>query len=406
MASCAAYAQEQGHLLEQKVTISFKESTVANVLKKLENEVEGMVFMYSPSTLDLKREISESFEQIPLKEVLSKIFQGLNIEFREIKNKLLLKPGKPKAKGGNISAKSEIRKDAGNLPKRRRIIAVKTAARDNSLTNDVKVRVIPQVTKTGLATSQFQENTLNVKEELPQRERKAIPKLENHQSFHFQPILRSQYRGPVQLQEDSSYVSDRLYKRLLAKEKRYQERANETKKFRIYGSSYTGYTQVNGKAGIQIGGSLIWLKDKRWGFGLSGYAVQSSMKNDVILLNQYRLAAGYGGLTVEYTHRPTDRIHFSFPFMIGGGGIAYNRSNDVNLNDGQEPTEDSRAFFVMESGAMVEANVIKYVRVGLGLSYRLTSSTLLSYQNNPAEITGKSALTGLNFGLTVKFGLF
>lgn len=406
MASCAIYAQEQGLLLGQKVTITFKESTVADVLRELEKEVDGMVFMYSPSTLDLKRKVSASFVQKPLKEVLEKIFEGLNIEFQEKKNKLLLKPGKPKGKlkDGESSPEIEAKKEVGNSPKRRRIITTQQASKDNYKTIESKAAVVFPGIKTTPDLSRVTASHIVLQEEKPKRE--EIATIKHNLELHFQPIVKSEYFGQRQIKEDSSYLSDKLYKRLLAKEKRNQERANETKKFRIYASSYTGYASVNGNAGIQLGGSLVWLKNKRWGFGLSGYAVQSSQTEDPILLNPYRLAGGYGGVSVSYTLNPTNRIHLSFPMMVGGGGLAYNRNNDVGLNPSEEPTEASRAFFVLESGAMAEVNVIKYLRVGLGVSYRLTSNTLLNYRNDPAEIAGKSALTGLNFGLTVKFGLF
>lgn len=408
MASCAMYAQEQGHLLRQKVTITFKESTVAVVLKKLEKEVDGMVFMYSSSTFDLKREVSESFVQMPLREVLEKIFEGLNIEFQERKNKLLLKPGKPKGKQKTRKPrpKTEVEQEVGDSPKRRRIIPTRPASKERAKIIQEKISKENPAPKELRDSSLVRTKEVVSQEELKKSKRENIATIKHHQEFHFQPILKSAFVGQIQIEGDSSYLSEKLYKRLLAKEQRNQERANETKKFRIYGSSYTGYTSVNGEAGIQLGGSVMWLKNKRWGFGLSGYAVQSSEAEDPILLNPYRLAGGYGGVSVSYTLNPINRIHLSFPMMVGGGGIAYNRNNDVGLNPGEEPTEASRAFFVLESGAIVEANVIKYLRVGLGVSYRLTSNTLLNYSNNPEQIAGKSALAGLNFGLTVKFGLF
>lgn len=408
MASCVLTAQETSHLLGKKVTITFKESTVADVLKLLESEVEGMVFMYSPSTFNLDRKVSKSFIEKTLKEVLEGVFENLNIEFQEKNNKLLIKPGKAKkGQGGLRSAPhTPVKEEVRINPKRRKLIRPKPQTKEKAIVLQEKESlIIPKVNQMQ-AAQLMASNDSALEGKFAGPKSTTITRLNNDLALRFQPLPKHSWMGEAQIAEDSTNLSDKRIKRILAKDKRIKERANEPKKFRIYGSSYTGYTKIGDQAGIQLGGSLVWLKNRRWGFGLAGFAIQSAAVRDDQLNGDYRIGGGYGGVLVEYTLNPTHKFHVSFPVMVGGGAIAY-KQQDTGLGNPALPIfEDTQLIFVSEIGVIAEMNVIKYLRVGLGLHYRSASDASLAYEGQSTEILGVSGLTGLNFGLTVKFGLF
>ena len=52
---------------------------------------------------------------------------------------------------------------------------------------------------------------------------------------------------------------------------------------------------------------------------------------------------------------------------MGGGGYTIFSRNDV-ADDSY--THDGRGFFVLEPEAELEANVVKFLRIGFGVSYR------------------------------------
>jgi len=409
MASCAVYAQEKGLFLDKKVTVSFNDITVDEALKRLASEVDGMVFMYSPSTFDLERRITFSFQDVALSEILNQVFKRMNVDFSERRNKILLKPGmvKPQLNGSTVAVKkapktSEV--ETG-VPKRKSIRPADRLSKNQEALMKEAQQAVEEVGN----SEKLQPTNVQSADSasfVPQfrAQPKPIPPLANDKEINRLPFAA---KVPSVLNksisQDSVVLDTKVYKRLLAKEKKEEAKANETKKFRIFGTAYTGYTSVGGNAGIQLGGSVVWLKNPRWGFGLSGYAVQARVIDDPVRLNEYRLAGGYGGVSVHYVLNPSDRIHFSFPLVVGAGGFLYKRTR---LEPSEALVEDSTAFFMVEPGAMVEANVIKYLRVGFGLSYRFASNTMLNYQDTGDQIVGKSALTGLNFGLSVKFGLF
>lgn len=174
-----------------------------------------------------------------------------------------------------------------------------------------------------------------------------------------------------------------------------------------YGGLTTNYSNIDGRDAILIGGRGAWLINHRIGIGLAGTGFLTSANTDALLNDRYQLVGGYGGLFLEFIANPESPIHVSFPLTIGAGGVSYAKSynsfrgNDLNFLD-----EDSQAFFVVEPGVELELNVVKFMRVAFGVSYRYTSDIDLKYVTSGQAITTKDALTGLSGGITLKFGKF
>lgn len=173
-----------------------------------------------------------------------------------------------------------------------------------------------------------------------------------------------------------------------------------------YGALTTGYSNIDNRDAILMGARGAWLINHKLGIGLAGTGFLTSSKEDVVLNDRYQLAGGYGGLFFEFIVNPNSPIHVSFPLTIGAGGVAYVRK-DYNFNNNFESLEhDSEAFFMVEPGIELELNLVKFMRLAFGASYRYTSDVKLDYVSNNAPIVGNDVLRGFSGGITLKFGKF
>ncbi len=174
-----------------------------------------------------------------------------------------------------------------------------------------------------------------------------------------------------------------------------------------YGGITTGYSNIADRDAILIGGRGAWLINHRIGIGLAGTGFLTEARTDSQLNDRYEFVGGYGGLFFEFILNPESPVHVSFPLTIGAGGVAYTRAhNSFRGGDFDFFEEDSQAFFVVEPSIELELNIIKFMRVAFGVSYRYTSDIDLSYASAGQAITSKDALRGLTGGITLKFGKF
>ena len=103
---------------------------------------------------------------------------------------------------------------------------------------------------------------------------------------------------------------------------------------------------------------------------------------------------GYGGLELEYVHRPLEVAHVSLQVLVGAGGAAWDRSNWGHGWD-----EDIDAFFITEPALNILLNVTKHFRIGFGASYRFVGDVELPRLDNE-DIAGPSG------NVTIKLGGF
>ena len=169
-----------------------------------------------------------------------------------------------------------------------------------------------------------------------------------------------------------------------------------------YGAFTIGYTQINGKDAILMGGRGEWVVGHGFGLGMGGYGfINDPTYNPVDQLN-YSLAGGYGGLMLEPILFGWFPVHLSFPILIGAGGVAstsYSADwyDPYQYYDGY--VEEATAFFVTEIGMEVEFNLVRFFRLAVFGSYRYTSDIIMV--NTPVD-----ALKGWSAGMTFKFGSF
>ncbi|MCE7996294.1 MAG: hypothetical protein HEP71_30225 [Roseivirga sp.] len=435
------YAQADQHWLPKKLSISVKEMPLEEVLKELEKEMDGVVFAYSPGAFDVKKKVSIKAEEVPLNEILHRIFKNQNLECAELSGKIFLKKKKRSSSGRQSSVpvrrKRVLNASVSNLP----VIDAKTktankaratSKKDQPDSNEVSEPVV--ITKSESSEQPAKEEqketttpvqspskeVMDIIEEMtnPGRVRSApthrpVNPIQKEQAFaNFDRSRPRQFSVPdlPPVPIDSTSTEAEMPRAKKEKKKREKKekppREPEEKKLRLYGASTTALTGIGDDAAIKMGGRAMWLKNSRFGIGLAGYAIQGPNTNDAALSgDSYKLAGGYGGLMLEYNLNPNKAIHLSFPVLIAGGAMTY-ALQDINLGNVDRLLEDQRVIAIVEPGAMLEFNVIKYVKVALDVSYRYASHSELNYKDSGDVILAGGGLNTFSGGVTVKFGIF
>ena len=167
-----------------------------------------------------------------------------------------------------------------------------------------------------------------------------------------------------------------------------------------YGAIMFNYSTINDASAFLVGARGGWTINHVFTIGLAGYGFVNNVYIDNVIEGQgFDLAGGYGGLLLEATIFPRSPVHISFPVLIGAGGIALIDERYYASYDPYWYTVDSDAYFVIEPGVELEMNMVKFMRLGLAVTYRYTGDVNLINTNS-------DILNGFNFGLTFKFGKF
>jgi len=169
-----------------------------------------------------------------------------------------------------------------------------------------------------------------------------------------------------------------------------------------YGAISLGYTQIDNRDGIIMGGRGEWVIGHGFGLGIGGYGFLNDPVYDAARDLNFSLAGGYGGLVMEPIIMGWFPVHVTFPILIGAGGVA-STSYSADWNDPYEYwdgyLEDATSFFVAEAGAELELNLVRFFRVSVFGTYRYTTDIHM-------ENTSVDALRGWNYGVRLKFGKF
>ena len=170
-----------------------------------------------------------------------------------------------------------------------------------------------------------------------------------------------------------------------------------------YGGISTGYSQIGGRDAILIGGHGAYLINGKFGIGISGTGFMTDKTYDQDLGANFILAGGYGGLRLEYIINPDSPVNVSIPVVIGGGGISYTRTNnDFSYYN----SLDEEAFFLFEPGIEIQLNVVKFMRMSFGASYRFSSEVASDYLDNVVDLIPNDPISGFTGTISFKFGKF
>ena len=175
-----------------------------------------------------------------------------------------------------------------------------------------------------------------------------------------------------------------------------------------YGSLAGQFTPI---AGV----SAMLHINKKFGIGMTGYSTVNKFTPTVLNANSLlNLNVMYGGLKLEYTPNPNAEVHVSFPLLIGGGMARVDSASkyrngfggrDHNRNGVKEREGRGTDFWVIQPGINIEVNVIRFLKIYVGASYRLTPSVSTEIVTALPTPTA-SQLSGLNLSAGLKLGFF
>lgn len=168
-----------------------------------------------------------------------------------------------------------------------------------------------------------------------------------------------------------------------------------------YGSFTTGYSRIDNKHAILLGGRFSWIASHSIALGFGGTGFINEFHYEPSLDQDVFLSGGYGGLYIEPILLPQSPVHFSFPVLLGAGGISF-ISKDREFNE--NIIDYSRAFLLIEPSAELELNLTRYVRLAFGVSYRFPAPFDVGETGTYAiEV---ESLRTFSYMVTFKFGKF
>lgn len=188
--------------------------------------------------------------------------------------------------------------------------------------------------------------------------------------------------------------------------------------FGFYIAGTTGYSQIDGKDAVQLGGRVGMVIDHYFVMGIAGTSFISNIHRDFDLnpsASSYSIGGGYGGIFFEPVIAPKSPVHIAFPILLGVGGAAIAEPHHHDDWDWEDEDHHewrnytTTPFFVVEPGVELELNIVKYLRLAFNASYRATSDLHLRYTSDDGLTTFKApkdALNGFSGGMTLKLGIF
>lgn len=166
------------------------------------------------------------------------------------------------------------------------------------------------------------------------------------------------------------------------------------------------YTKIESKDAFLGGISGGIIINHSFSIGLAGYGILTSQNLKFSGINDTAdvyLYGGYGGLKLEYRINSLKLFNIAFPLLIGGGGITYSTWGPQDWYTYNSNYDFSAyawdSFFVIEPGVVAGLNLLKFMRLDAGVSYRYAPGIKLPETNS-------NLLNGFNANISLKFGRF
>jgi hypothetical protein len=178
---------------------------------------------------------------------------------------------------------------------------------------------------------------------------------------------------------------------------------NSTERLGWWVSPDFAWSQIDNRDAFIGGMSGGIIVNHEFSIGLAGYGIMNSENfryTGIIDTADVYLYGGYGGLKLEYRLNPLNMFNIAFPVLIGGGGVTYSTwGHDNWQSTNSEGAYAWDSFFMIEPGVVLGINLLKFMRVDLGVSYRYAPGI-----NLPE--TDSDLLNGFNATASLKFGRF
>jgi hypothetical protein len=159
-----------------------------------------------------------------------------------------------------------------------------------------------------------------------------------------------------------------------------------------YGGPVVKATSIDGDFAVLSGGSGGWIVDHRFVIGGAGYTLEKQgIRTGFVGPNGLRpeLRMEYGGLELQYVHRWHRVAHATVGVLSGGGKVYYEGYEDS--------TSLSDEFAAIEPAVGVELNVIRWLRIVGGASYRFIGGADIPSING-RRLSGGAATLAFKFG--------
>lgn len=158
-------------------------------------------------------------------------------------------------------------------------------------------------------------------------------------------------------------------------------------------------TIVNDEYGALIGARGAYLINHSFSIGLGGYGLVNNIKANPPA-DTTNIRMGYGGLILGYSPNPGKLVHLSFNTLIGGGGVAlgtdFDHDEDIDEDEWRHHVK-GQAFFVIEPELNMILNVTRFLRIGMGGSYRYVKGLSMDGVKD-ADLSGPAISFSLKFG--------
>lgn len=166
-----------------------------------------------------------------------------------------------------------------------------------------------------------------------------------------------------------------------------------------FGAPTVKYTRFNDEDALLLGGYAGVMLNSKLMLGAGAYALVNNIEAPTPATAAQRYwNMWYTGFVPEYTIKSNKLFHGAIGVLIGGGGVFTSERFNHSFDNDRETYDDS-GFFVLEPHANLEMNITRFLRIGIGGSYRHISGS-----NSPGITDGKmSAFAG---SFTLKAGRF
>lgn len=171
-----------------------------------------------------------------------------------------------------------------------------------------------------------------------------------------------------------------------------------------FGAPVIKVGSVDGTTGVFAGGRGGWVINRTFVIGGGGYGWTSGMHDLNSFERDTSVAFGYGGLELEYLIASDEVVHATVMTLIGAGGFTvFERYGRSGAMDWDNNNLYSTPTFVIEPAANVEVNILKWMRLAVGVGYRFVTGI---DANINGRVYDNSAVSGV-FGVgTLKFGIY
>lgn len=407
---------QENSLLNRKVTVSFSDTSIEEILKSLESQ--QLSFVYSPEVFDVKKRVSINRVNTRLSIVLAELFVGQQVEMRELRGQILLRkqviPRVQENQKSIDTAQVQPIQMTQNIQVENQDSLTRESPRSNKKEQNKNLVLVKTDTAQPIEQgdiSSFGSNSDFSKNQILVQATTFIPRwstrpyaLYEHESnalaLDYSLLLPNQYEEQPQASIWDDIATEN---RKNQKREKKEKKATDDKKFRMGLGVYTGFAALDNLDAFLIGGRLMYYPSVRTGVGFNANALLTKSFYSETLQRDIRVEGGYGGLAIEYVLFPKSVIHLNLPLTLGAGGYNY-----VETEDPFAPLDpaNSRAFFMIELGAELEVNVASFLKVGAGFSYRSISGSDFLNRNSGQDVIKASALEGVNYGIILKFGRF